>query len=307
MATSRRPAAPGVPRLRRPGPIVALAGVTLVLAGCAAGPAGPAAPGAPDEGHAVAIDHVHELAVDPADGTLLAATHSGVLRLDVAGGTATADGPLGGHDFDPMGFAVADGVWYASGHPGPASPPHFGSPHLGLISSVDAGSEWRNVSLTGEVDFHGLTATSDGTTVIGYDGSAVRASSDGGATWSTGAPLVVGDLLAVGDRVLVTTPDGLLVSDDDGVTFAAVPAAPPLVLLAADPDGVVVGVDTAGTVWTGDAGTDGVPGSWVRTGAVEEAPTALAVAAGRLYAADGRGLVVSDDRGGTWTVLDLLG
>ncbi|MDQ2636206.1 MAG: hypothetical protein M3Y83_04925, partial [Actinomycetota bacterium] len=68
------------------------------------------------------------------------------------GGAASIEGPLGGLDFDPMGYTIADGIAYASGHPGPTTPESFGRPNLGLITSGDGSQTWNNVSLTGTTD-----------------------------------------------------------------------------------------------------------------------------------------------------------
>ena len=272
----------------------------LVLAGCS-----PTAPSAtPPTGAMPMFEHIHELVVEPSDGTLLVATHEGLYRLSIdSAGTATAVGPIGGLDFDPMGFTIADGTAYASGHPGPTTPATFGSPNLGLITSTDTGETWTNVSLTGETDFHGLTVMTGGgdlPRVFGYDGSAQRLerSLDGGVTWTAGASLAARDILAVDDQLYATTADGLAISTDNGATFTIDATAPALYVLAADSEGTMAGVDTTGTLWTRIAGQEWVPG-----GTVAGAPQAFAVDGIRIYVADDRGIAVTNDAGATWTVL----
>lgn len=273
---------------------------TMLLTGCSPIAPPPASP----TGTAPKFEHIHELVVDPSDGTLLVATHEGLYRLTIdSDGTATAIGPIGGLDFDPMGFTIADGTAYASGHPGPTTPDTFGSPNLGLITSDDTGETWTNVSLTGETDFHGLTVMTDGgdlPRVFGYDGSAQRLerSLDGGFTWTAGASLAARDILAVGDQLYATTAEGLAISTDNGATFTIDATAPALYVLAADSEGTMAGVDTTGTLWTRPPGQE-----WAHGHTITGTPQAFAVDGTRIYVADDRGIAITDDAGATWTVL----
>lgn len=252
------------------------------------------------------FEHVHELVPDPSDGTLLVATHEGIYRLTIAAdGTAAADGPIGGFDFDPMGFTLADGVTYASGHPGPTTPDTFGSPNLGLITSTDLGMSWTNVSLTGETDFHGLAvANPDGADprVFGYDESRQRVvtSLDGGASWIDGAQLAARDILADGEMLYATTAEGLAVSSDNGRTFVVLNGVPTLYVIAADPTGAMAGIDTTGRLWTRAPEAEWIPGL-----TVQGTPQAFAVDGERLYVADDRGIAYTEDAGATWTLLQL--
>lgn len=279
---------------------IGTAAATMLMVGCSSAvtPAGtPPSTGA-------MFDHIHELVADTADGTLLVATHEGLYRLTVGeDGSAAAIGPIGGLDFDPMGFTVTDGVAYASGHPGPTTPETFGSPNLGLITSTDAGKSWTNVSLTGETDFHGLTVASSADAdprVFGYDGyrQRIMTSLDGGTSWSDGAELAARDILATGNRLYATTPDGLAVSSDDGKTFTIDSTAPALYLIAADQAGAIAGIDSLGAIWT-----LALDGKWTEGLPVDGTPQALAVAGDRLYVADDRGIAYTKDAGASWVVL----
>lgn len=285
--------------------VIAVVTATMLLTGCSLSESEPETP--PGTAPAV-FEHVHELVPDPADGSLLVATHEGLYRFTIStDGTAAAFGPIGGLDFDPMGFTIADGVSYASGHPGPTTPGTFGSPNLGLIVSNDRGETWTNVSLTGTTDFHSLTveATPNGpVSVFGYDASTARLerSLDDGVTWSSGAELTARDILAHGNRLYATTPDGLAVSEDGGATFTIDPTAPALYVIAADPNGTIAGVDVSGTLWTRESGRD-----WEHGHTIEGAPQAFAVDGSRLYVADDRGIAYTDDAGASWVVLEVHG
>ena len=182
------------------------------------------------------MGHIHAVAQDP-DGTVLLATHGGLFRVG-------ADGPVPvGPVVDLMGFAVApDGGYLASGHPGPGT--DLAQP-VGLVRSDDRGVTWTEVSRAGESDFHGLTAGEG--LVAGYDG-VLRVGTDGTDWQERDVP---GDpyLLAAspdGGRLLVTTPQGLVATEDAGRSWTAVET--PAVLVAVDwaDDDTVVGVDVSG-------------------------------------------------------------
>ena len=231
---------------------VALLGVgslALLVAGCAADPATPSGGGTagttattgagePTE-PSRPLGHIHGVARDPDTGDVVLATHAGLFRIEAAGPTPV------GPDVDLMGFAISpDGSYLGSGHPGPGS--DLGQP-VGLIRSTDRGRTWTTLSRSGESDFHGLTA-GDGL-VAGFDG-ALRVSADG-RSWRTVAIPAEPHVLAAspaGDRLLATTPDGLLASADGGGTWSLVPTPELLVAVDwADAD-TVVGVSTTGSL-----------------------------------------------------------
>lgn len=123
--------------------------------------------------------HVHGLGIDPADGSLFIATHTGLYRVAEDEQRARL---VGQSRQDTMGFSVAGpNRFLGSGHPDLRSDL---PPHLGLIESTDAGRTWKPVALLGEADFHVLETA--GNRVYGFDATNARllVSSDRGRTWS---------------------------------------------------------------------------------------------------------------------------
>jgi len=105
-------------------PAFAITLVVFALTGCAA-PQSPSPDAVPP-----VIEHIHGVAVDPRGENLFVATHGGIFTLTPEGAIA---GPIGGHDFDAMGFTVLDDALFASGHPGTQTPAELGSPNLGRV------------------------------------------------------------------------------------------------------------------------------------------------------------------------------
>jgi hypothetical protein len=105
--------------------------------------------------------HVHGLGINPKDGALFVATHTGLFRA--AKGERKAR-RIADRFQDTMGFTVVGpDRFLGSGHPdGRERLPAF----LGLIESRDAGESWRPISLLGKRDFHVLEAS--GRRVYGF-------------------------------------------------------------------------------------------------------------------------------------------
>ena len=127
--------------------------------------------------------HVHGLGVNPKDGALFIATHTGLWRTapDAVRAERVTDRMQ-----DTMGFTVLGADRFlGSGHPDPREDL---PPLLGLIESNDAGRSWRPVSLLGEADFHVLRSV--GGRVYGFDATSGRLliSRDAGRTWSERSP-----------------------------------------------------------------------------------------------------------------------
>jgi photosystem II stability/assembly factor-like uncharacterized protein len=238
-----------------------------------------------------AMAHVHGLAVDPADGQLLAGTHFGAFRIG-ADGELEQFGPT--QDF--MGFSVAGpGHYLASGHPGAGQ---SGPGNLGLIESTDGGKSWETVSLAGKADFHTLKARHG--RVYGHSGEQLMVSEDK-KSWDERARIALVDLAVSPDDVdtiVVTTQQGLGISTDGGKSFQGLPNAPLLALLAWTDEGMLVGVDPDGGVHVSDDGGQ----TWSERGSAGGQPAALAATDSQIFVATAEGSVVeSSDGGKTFT------
>lgn len=244
--------------------------------------------------------HVHGLGVNPADGALFVATHTGLFRAPRGQVRARR---VADRFQDTMGFTViGPDRFLGSGHPdGREGLPPF----LGLIRSTDAGRTWQPVSLLGKRDFHVLEAA--GSRVYGYGSdfesrqAGLLVSEDGGRSWrerTSPEPLVS---LAIDpsdpDRVVASGEDGLYASTDAGQGWRPLSDTPGL-LAWPEPEALfLVGVD--GSVsQSSDAGLN-----WNSVGAVDSQPAAFESAGGELYVALHNGTVKrSRDGGRSWHV-----
>ena len=239
------------------------------------------------------IADVHGVGVDPGDGALYIATHTGLFRSPAGTNTAErVDAP----EQDLMGFSVAGpGRFLASGHPGPGQDL---PPALGLIESRDRGRTWRSLSLQGEADFHVLRAS--GQSAYGYDGR-LMVTADGGKSWDElTAPGEIVDLApSPGDpeRVLAATGGGLRVSEDGGRSWKPGGLEVPTLLAWGSPQSLFA-VDGEGTVYA----AEDPAGEWRTAGTVPGQLAAFAAdRRGNLYVARPDGAVDSSADGGkTW-------
>ncbi|MDA0185377.1 glycoside hydrolase [Solirubrobacter phytolaccae] len=247
--------------------------------------------------------HVHGLGVNPSDGAVLIATHTGLFR---AGADEDRARRVGESAQDTMGFAiVGPDHFLGSGHPDPADTDL--PPYLGLIESRDAGRTWRPLSLHGDVDFHLLESGDE--RVYGYGSDfATReprflTSKDGGKTWTrlTAPEPLISLALAPGDgrELIASGQRGLHRSSDGGRTWASIDAPAPGHLAWTDERVVLADLD--GQVWHG---ADADRGRWRPAGHVGGEPAAFDHGApGELLAALHDGTVKqSRDAGRTWTV-----
>ncbi len=246
------------------------------------------------------VVHVHGLGVDPGDGVLYAATHSGLFRVPEQG-KATR---VANRAQDTMGFSiVGPGKFIGSGHPD-FREDDIRPPLLGLIASDDRGETWDRISLHGKADFHALHAAHGN--VYGYDStSQTFMVSENHRDWDRRSTLAMADFAvdpADPDTLLATTANGVVTSTDGGRQWLPVAGAPPLVVLTWAGQGQVYGVTPDGTVQRSEDG--GV--TWAERGTVGGEPEAITfdVRDGKqtLYvAATDRGILASDDQGRTFT------
>jgi photosystem II stability/assembly factor-like uncharacterized protein len=241
--------------------------------------------------------HVHGLGINPADGSLFIATHSGLFSSSAGEQSAER---VGDSVQDTMGFTVVgEDTFLGSGHPGPGE---AGPPVLGLIRSTDAGQSWEPVSLSGEADFHALEAAHG--RVYGFDSANGRLmiSEDEGQTWSEREPPAPLLDLAVHpsdpERIAAAGEGGIYLSDDDGDSWRSVGGRPGFLAWPSEDRLLVVGAN--GVVQTSsDLGK-----SWRALGSIGGQPAALLGAADdEIYAALPDGTVKqSTDGGRTWLV-----
>lgn len=260
---------------------------------------GPDDPGPGDLVADPGVSHVHGLGINPADGALFVATHFGMFRIADEGSAQR----VGDSFQDTMGFTVAGpDDFLGSGHPDAAGVQQGKPGLLGLIGSTDAGETWENLSLSGEVDFHGL-AYAHGR-AYGWDSTNRRFMiSEDQRTWDDRATLDLYGFAVDPDdaRTLVgAAPGGVRRSTDDGRTWVE-PSGPPIVAIAWAPDRTLWGVEASGAVQRSDDGGD----TWAPTGRLPGQPQALLAAEEGLWAAakdgDGpSGIYRSTDGGGMW-------
>jgi hypothetical protein len=310
-ARRKQPSPPPQPRAPLPRWLVLLAAVGvgggLAAAGLLwqAGGDGNSAfqPLAPEDPGPV---HVHGLGVNPADGALFIATHTGLYRV---GEGQRKPVRVGGDRYqDTMGFTIiGPNRFLGSGHPDVNEAREQGLPPLlGLIESTDSGENWEPISLLGEADFHVLRSV--GKRVYGYDATNDRLlmSADRGRTWdelSEPGPLVDLAVDPRNERRIVAASaggpeEGLFESTDGGRRWTRIGDAVGL-LAWPRPERFYLIVQGGLVLASGDGGR-----SLRNVGEIGGAPAALlAQDATELYVALHDGTVKRSNDGGTsWTV-----
>lgn len=253
----------------------------ILVTGCSAGhgallkPETTAIPAEPTLRLNPGIEHVHAAVV--ANDSLLLGTHGGLVAVDLTTGS-TKQRSMARDDL--MGLAAGGAILVASGHPGPGT--DLPDP-LGLLRSDDGGITWQPVSLTGQVDFHGLAV--DGQRIAGIGTlQGVLLSEDEGKTWQETKVANATSVAWFRGALWIATEDGLRVLRD-GTNVAEPRTAegpptvdPPLVLAAADDGAALWAVHTDGTVSRTADGT-----VWEKQGTIT-ALDALAATADTAYA-----------------------
>jgi hypothetical protein len=258
------------------------------------GSTGESLPGVSDAGPI----HVHGLGVNPADGALFVATHTGLFRAPRGEMRARR---VADRFQDTMGFTVTGpDRFLGSGHPdGREGLPPF----LGLIRSTDAGRSWQPVSLLGERDFHVLEAA--GPRVYGYGSdfesrqANLLVSEDGGQSWEERTPPEPLLSLAIDpgdpDRIVASGEDGIHASTDAGQGWRSLGDTPGMLAWPGKDALYLVGFDGP-VAQSSDAGR-----TWSSPGRVDGQPAAFESAGGELYVALHDGTVQrSRDGGRSW-------
>jgi hypothetical protein len=248
--------------------------------------------------------HVHGLGINPADGALFIATHTGLFR--VAKGERTAKRVADRYQ-DTMGFTVVGpDSFLGSGHPDLKEARQKDLPSLlGLMESTDSGESWRPVSLLGEADFHVLRSSGD--RIYGYDATSDRllVSADRGRGWhklERPGPLVDLAVDPADDQRIVATSiggssEGLFESRDGGDSWKRIGRAVGLMawpsrLYLVDGDGQIFSSPNAGHRLERRGEIGGAPAALVSEGPDD------------LYVALHDGTIKrSTDGGATWTIL----
>jgi photosystem II stability/assembly factor-like uncharacterized protein len=257
---------------------------------------------------------VLSIAIDPADGTLLAGGGPAFYRVKPGGKTPeTAAGNIstpkgrGTLTKDVVARFTADGTIIASGHSGEAALPAV----LGLVKSTDEGETWEPVSGLGEADYHEIEIDGNRILALRYEEPGrIPLSTDGGRTWETReAPSVAAPIdIAVNpgnrDQWAVSTDQGTFISANGGkswrqwdTTFGPrIAWVKPDALYLAGKDGKVKVSPDAGKTWK-EVGTIGA-------GPKEQTFSPK----GELYASVAGGEIRrSADGGKTWTKVVTLG
>lgn len=243
--------------------------------------------------------HVHGLGVNPRDGALMIATHTGLFRAKAGQPRAVR---VGDRFQDTMGFTVVGpDRFLGSGHPdGRDNLPPF----LGLIESRDGGESWNPISLRGKADFHVLEAVGEVVYGFGSDFETREplflTSNDRGRTWDERRvpealislavhPREPQRLIASGERAIYESRDGGRKWEQRGSDSGFVVWHEPTRLVL---------ITSGGEVKFGRDAT-----KWEQIGDLGGRPAAFEAEADGLYAALHDGTIKrSTDRGQSWSV-----
>lgn len=245
--------------------------------------------------------HVHGVGVNPADGALFVASHTGLFRIPEGESQPVR---VGSDYQDTMGFTVVGpDRFLGSGHPDLRQDL---PPYLGLIASDDAGESWEPRSLLGEADFHVLEASGSRIYGFGSDFESGReqflVSDDSGKSWSELEPPESLLSLAINpvdpDELLASGRHDLFRSEDAGRSWRSVEGEPGL--LSWPEPGALFLIDKNGSVLVSSE----TAGDWQPVGNVGGPIAAFeATSADELYAALHDGSIgESTDGGATWQV-----
>ena len=231
----------GSPRLR----LITLISSALLIAGCGSS-------GTEFVARAGDLGHIHDLVLED-DGTLLAASHTGLFRIEGVDRAVL----VGEERHDLMAMTSDASGLIASGHPDLRLEEYRVEdrpPFLGLARSENGGESWDVVGLLGEADFHALTATDAG--LFAADTSGVIWHLDDAGQWNELGAVEARDLAVDPDdptrQVAPDYDEGIWASDDGAVTWTRVAGAPPVIEVDWLSDGSLLGVTETGELWRAD-------------------------------------------------------
>jgi len=254
--------------------------ILLVAAGCTA---------APGPKPIAQMEHVHSVAAD--GGSFYLASHHGIYKWSDEGWN------LVGEEFDAMGLTIDNGIFYASGHPGPGQ--EFPNP-LGILESRDNGNTWVPKSLTGEVDFHLLEVSGDAMVGVAANYGVVVGSQDGAVTWTNIATpsLTSLSLNPNNGRQFLLTSDGLLyLTEDSGLSLNEIPAPSGSIKVDWSDKGIILATDS--TIYrSSDLGMPFVEIAESFTGIKDVAASGV-----NIIVLDEKGAHVSTDNGKVFSLL----
>lgn len=243
--------------------------------------------------------HVHGLGVNPRDGALFIATHTGLFRAAADESKASR---VEDRFQDTMGFTVVGpDRFLGSGHPDTRT---GDPPFLGLIRSDDAGKTWDPISLRGDADFHVLEASGENVYGFGSDFDSRRSqflvSQDGGRSWDerkAPEPLLALALDPDDPKHLFASGEGGLHESTDGGRSWRTRGGPAGLIAWPQPGQLVV-LTAEGEVVTSADGS-----RWRKAGSIGGGPAAFEAEEDGLYVALHDGTVKrSTDDGRTWSV-----
>jgi hypothetical protein len=238
-----------------------------------------------------AITHIHGLGLNPADGSLYTAAHSGLYRIRDGKASIVAN-----RYQDTMGFTVVGPDHFlASGHPDLREDL---PPLLGLLESRDAGKTWAKKSLLGDADFHVLRFSHD--KIWGYDSTSSKLMVSGdGKRWDARSAVVIRDFVVSPDSadiVVASNGETLTRSEDGGLTWARTDSPDRPLLLSWESQEDLWLATVQGLVYrSADSGR-----TWNKRGDFSDQPQAFIAGDDVLYGATHNEVFSSKDEGRTW-------
>ncbi|MGI9085356.1 MAG: F510_1955 family glycosylhydrolase [Aeromicrobium sp.] len=264
----------------------AIAALLTILATAACAPTMPA-----DDDTDEVFQHIHGLAVNPADQQLYIATHEGVYR---SGRSFERVGPKQ----DTMGFVGAGSDRFlASGHPAVLNRPN----PLGLIESRNGARTWQPIAFSGQSDFHALDVSGSWTFAYDADKGELLRSRDR-KEWQSLARDELIDIAANPrdpNWVLATTATGQLLEIEVGSDPRPIADSPRMGFIDFETDTKVVGLGGNGEVHLSH--DPGRP--WKRVAKLSGMSQAVVAGADRWFAATTSGVFSTDDEGSTWQTI----